>query len=124
MLGVLALLLAITLMECMASRGLGEKISLIKKDQALAAQNLQRIKNKAERSRYQTLSEKSDLDSRKTEIRGLITQNNKRAILIEGTLYHEGDTFEGYTVVSITPDTVQLKNPETLAVRYLYLSDQ
>jgi len=81
------------------------------------------LKTKAQLEAFRN-EEDSSLGSVKfTKISGLAMHGGKPSVLIDGTVYAEGETFGEFVIVTITQEMITLVNTRTNARKNLYVFD-
>ncbi len=101
-----------------------ERVGIFQVQKALVGRigNMEEILNTRAQLEAFRNEEAVDLSSVKaTKISGIAMQKGVSSVLIDGTVYSEGNSFGDYVIVKITKEIITLVNKRTKAIKNLYV---
>lgn len=79
------------------------------------------LKTKAQLEAFRNEGNEQDAQARFSKISGIAMQGDRPSVLIDDTVYGEGDTFGEFVIIKITEEMITLENKKTNAIKHLYV---
>jgi len=124
---VLLLLVAVIIGQSWYSEAQNKKLSALQVKGTLVvriADMEKELKTKEQLAAFKNAENAALGNDSLTKISGVAMQDGKPSVVIDGTVYMEGDSFGEYVVDAITQEMITLVNKKTNARKHLYVFEE